>query len=76
MSTVMPIPLHSRRDELRGLALGLLGVAMFAMTLPMTRLAVGSAEAPRLAPVFLTFGRAAGAGLLSVAYLVAVRARR
>ena len=31
----------ARRDETRGLWLGLLGVVIFAMTLPMTRLAVG-----------------------------------
>ena len=48
---------------------GLVGVTLFAATLPMTRLAVGSAEAPQLSPWFVTFGRAAIAGLLSVAYL-------
>jgi drug/metabolite transporter (DMT)-like permease len=74
MSAVMPVSLQTRRDEVRGFALGLLGVVIFAMTLPMTRLATGSAEAPQLAPAFVTFGRAAGAGLLSVMYLVAVRA--
>ncbi len=36
--------------ETRGLWLGLLGVAIFALTLPMTRLAVGSPEAPQMAP--------------------------
>jgi drug/metabolite transporter (DMT)-like permease len=45
------------------------------MTLPMTRLAVGPAEAPQLAPVFVTAGRAAVAGLLSVVYLLVVGAR-
>lgn len=70
----MPISLTSRRDELRGLWLGLLGVLIFAVTLPMTRLATGSQAAPQLAPVFVTFGRAAGAGLLSLLYLAAVRA--
>jgi len=64
------------RHESRGLWLGLLGVVIFAMTLPMTRLATGSAAAPQLDPVFVTFGRAAGAGLLSLLYLVAVRAAR
>jgi drug/metabolite transporter (DMT)-like permease len=58
----------------RGFALGLLGVALFALTLPMTRLAVGDAGAPQLPPAFVTAGRAALAGLLSVLYLVAVRA--
>ena len=58
-----------RRNETRGLWLGLLGVAIFAMTLPMTRLAVGPASDPQLAPAFVTAGRAAFAGLLSCAYL-------
>ncbi|MCM5681675.1 DMT family transporter [Schlegelella sp. S2-27] len=56
-------------DETRGLWLGVLGVAIFALTLPMTRLATGTAEAPQLSPWFVTFGRAALAGMLSVAYL-------
>ena len=56
-------------DETRGLWLGLLGVVIFAMTLPMTRLAVGPASSPQLSPLFVTAGRAAFAGLLSVAYL-------
>ena len=54
------------RDETRGLWLGLLGVFIFAMTLPMTRLAVGSAQAPQLPPLFVTAGRAAVAGVLSM----------
>ena len=66
--------LPSRDDETRGLWLGLLGVAIFALTLPMTRMAVGSAEAPQLPPLFVTAGRAAFAGLLSIVYLLAVRA--
>jgi drug/metabolite transporter (DMT)-like permease len=61
-------------DALRGLALGLLGVTIFAMTLPMTRLAVGDTSAPQLSPAFVTAGRAAVAGLLSIGYLLAVRA--
>ncbi len=66
----------SGADVTRGLLLGALGVAMFAMTLPMTRLAVGDASAPQLPPAFVTAGRAAVAGLLSVLYLLAVRAPR
>ncbi len=68
--------LPTREDEVRGLWMGLLGVVIFALTLPMTRLAVGPADAPQLPPLFVTAGRAALAGLLSVAYLVAVRATR
>ena len=58
------------KDETRGLWLGLLGVVMFAVTLPMTKLATGRASAPQLSPVFVTFGRAAVAGVLSVIYLL------
>jgi drug/metabolite transporter (DMT)-like permease len=60
----------------KGYALGLLGVAIFALTLPMTRLAVGDASAPQLPPAFVTAGRAALAGLLSVVYLRWVGAAR
>lgn len=59
----------SRRDEARGLWLGVLGVTIFAITTPMTRLAVGDAAAPQLSPLFVTAGRAAAAGLLSLCYL-------
>ena len=67
-------PTH--RDEVQGLWYGLLGVVVFAMTLPMTRLAVGSAADPQLPPLFVVAGRAALAGLLSVAYLWATGAPR
>ena len=60
----------------RGFALGTLGVLIFAMTVPMTRLAVGDASAPQLPPGFVTAGRAALAGLLSLVYLLALRAPR
>jgi len=63
-------------DETRGLWLGLLGVVIFAMTLPMTRLAVGPASDPQLPPLFVTAGRAAFAGLLSLVYLGLTRASR
>ena len=64
----------SSRHETRGLALGLLGVVIFAMTVPMTRLAVGPALDPQLPPLFVTAGRAALAGVLAAIYLLAVRA--
>jgi len=66
----------ARRRETQGLALGLLGVLIFSMTLPMTRLAVGTALDPQLPPFFVTAGRAACAGLLAAAYLLVVRAPR
>src|SRR5699024_3138687 len=62
-------------DETRGLWLGFLGVVAFGITLPMTRLAVGPASDPQLAPVFVTAGRAAIAGVLSILYLTWRRAR-
>jgi drug/metabolite transporter (DMT)-like permease len=62
-------------DITRGYGIGLLGVAIFAMTLPMTRLAVGDSSAPQLGPAFVTFGRAALAGLLSALYLLWLRQR-
>lgn len=56
-------------QEREALIWGLVGVTLFAATLPMTRLAVGPADAPQLSPWFVTFGRAAVAGLLSLGYL-------
>jgi drug/metabolite transporter (DMT)-like permease len=52
-----------------GVTLGALGVLGFSFSLPATRLAVAGLD-----PWFVAFGRAVGAGLLAVGYLVAVRA--
>ena len=60
--------------ERRGMWLGLLGVMIFSVTLPVTRLAVGTAEVPYLSGVFLAMGRAAVAGFLSLLYLFYIRA--
>ena len=60
-------------EETRGLWLGLVGVVLFAATLPMTKLATGNFDAPQLSPTFVTFGRAAVAGILSVFYLLLTR---
>jgi drug/metabolite transporter (DMT)-like permease len=60
-------------EETLGLWLGVLGVAIFAVTLPMTRLATGTAAAPQLSPWFVTLGRAALAGVLSAAFLLITR---
>jgi drug/metabolite transporter (DMT)-like permease len=68
-------PLGMRRETL-GMWLGVLGVALFAVTLPMTRMATGTQAAPQLSPWFVTFGRAALAGILSIIVLVAMRAPR
>jgi drug/metabolite transporter (DMT)-like permease len=67
MSPSAPVPT-------RAWLLGLLGVLAFAFSVPMTRLAGGSVEAPALPPLFVAFGRAALAAGLAGAYLLAVRA--
>lgn len=60
----------------RGLLLGFVGVLIFALSIPMTRLAGGSNQAPQLDPVFVAVGRAALAGLLAASYLYVAKARR
>ena len=57
------------RDRL-GLLLGLAGVVIFGATLPMTRLAVAD-----LSPWFVTFGRAALAGVVAAGVLLGLRRR-
>jgi drug/metabolite transporter (DMT)-like permease len=66
----------SSRSVKKGLWLGLLGVTIFAATLPLTKLAVGTVAEPQLTPWFITFGRAAVAGLLSILYLTWQYSRR
>ncbi|MEJ5992617.1 DMT family transporter [Ramlibacter sp. PS3R-8] len=63
-----------KRLERRGLWLGFAGVAIFALTLPMTRLAVGTPDAPLMSGAFIALGRAAVAAVLSVLFLLATRA--
>ena len=57
-----------------GWLLGGLGVLIFALSIPMTRLASGSLAAPQLPAVFVAIGRAALAGLLAAGWLLATRA--
>jgi drug/metabolite transporter (DMT)-like permease len=57
------------RQASLGLWLGFVGVFVFGLTLPMTRLATGTVDAPQLSPWFVTWGRAALAGGLSIAFL-------
>lgn len=64
------------KDETLGMWLGVIGVALFAVTLPMTRLATGTQGAPQLSPWFVTLGRAALAGILSTVFLLATRSPR
>lgn len=61
-------------QEVRGLWIGLIAVSIFALTIPMTRLAVGTADTPQLSSTFIAFGRSVAAAMLSVAYLWATRA--
>lgn len=61
-------------DITRGLWLGLLGIVIFAATLPMTRLAVGTPDAPQMSGLFIAMGRAVVAAALSVVFLLATRA--
>jgi drug/metabolite transporter (DMT)-like permease len=56
-------------DQNRGMLLGLLGVAMFSLTMPFTRMAVA-----QLDPVFVALGRALGAALLAAGWLLWRRA--
>ena len=65
---MLPSPASPR--ILLGLGLGFVGVVIFGATLPMTRLAVAALD-----PWFVTFGRAAGAGLLAAAVLAVLRRR-
>jgi drug/metabolite transporter (DMT)-like permease len=60
--------------EQRGLWLGVVGVAIFALTLPMTRVAVGTPEAPLMSGLFVALGRAVLAAVLSIVFLLATRA--
>ncbi|MDQ3271316.1 MAG: DMT family transporter [Pseudomonadota bacterium] len=58
----------------KGLWLGLLGIVIFAVTLPMTRLAVGTPDAPQMSGMFIALGRAVVAAGLSALFLLATRA--
>ena len=64
----------SSSSHWRGLWLGLLGVVIFALTLPMTRLAVGTPDAPQMSGVFIALGRAVVAGGLSAIFLLVTKA--
>lgn len=57
----------------KGLWLGVAAMAMFGLTLPMTQLAIGTTDAPRLSPWFVTFGRGVVAAGLSTVLLLATR---
>ena len=58
----------------KGLWLGLLGIVIFSVTLPMTRLAVGTPDMPQMSGLFIAMGRATVAAVLSAALLFFTRA--
>ena len=67
-----PADIHDHRRTLsRAYGLAFIGVFMFSITLPMTRIAV-----VQMSPTFLSFGRAAIAGILAIAVLLYQRAAR
>lgn len=55
-------------------ALGAMAVLVFAMTIPMTRLANGSLDHPQLPPLFVAVARAALAAVLALVHLTWVKA--
>ena len=75
LSAVAPAqPAPHLSTTAQGWLLGGLGVLIFALTIPMTRLASGSLAAPQLPAEFVAIGRAALAGLLAALWLGATRA--
>lgn len=60
--------------ETKSLWLGLAAVTLFALTLPMTKLAMGNGSAAGLSPWFVAFGRACAAAILSAMYLFYTKA--
>ena len=62
--TTAPFTLNTRQDETSGMLLGLAGVALFSLTLPMTRLAVAELD-----PLFVALARAVGAAVITGAWL-------
>ena len=65
---------NTDHDVNKGLWLGLLGIVIFSVTLPMTRLAVGTPDAPQMSGLFIAMGRAVVAAGLSTLLLLATRA--
>lgn len=55
--------------DVGAISLGVLAVVIFALTLPLTRLAVGTPDLPQMSGVFVATGRAVVAALLSMAFL-------
>ena len=66
--------LTNKQNINKGLWLGLVGIVIFSVTLPMTRLAVGTPDAPQMPGLFIAMGRAVVAAGLSAALLLLTRA--
>jgi drug/metabolite transporter (DMT)-like permease len=75
-AAIAAIPTRSGvSDETAGMLLGLIGVAIFSLTLPFTRLAVGAGGlSPGLSPTFVALGRALVAAALAGGWLLWKRA--
>lgn len=76
MTTHILAPSVTTSNDTKGMLLGMIGVAIFSLTLPFTRLAVGGTEfAPNgLSPMFVALARALGAAVLAGAWLYWKRA--
>lgn len=72
--TSAPPPALAWSAASRGWLLGALGVLLFALTIPMTRLASGDLQQPQLPAAFVATGRAALAGVLAALWLAWQRA--
>jgi len=72
------VPIATRpglSDETTGMLLGLIAVAIFSLTLPFTRLAVGGGDTGAgLSPTFVALGRALVAAVLAAGWLAWKRA--
>ncbi len=74
MTTAPSSAHHLTPDEIRACGWACSACVIFALTLPMTRLAVGTPEAPQLSGLFVAFGRAAVAGAVGLFFLAHARA--
>jgi drug/metabolite transporter (DMT)-like permease len=60
--------MSDRNDELQGLVYGCIGVVIFSLTLPATRMAIAGFD-----PIFVGLGRSIGAAALSLLLLLVTR---
>ncbi len=74
MNTITQVPRALGAQPWWPRLLGLVAVSLFAMTIPMTRLANGSVAEPQWPPLFVACARAALAGCLALLHLAWARA--